>query len=167
MKILITIDSCRKTVKDLRVQKYSISLVPTMGYLHDGHLSLIKIAKKKNYKVFVSIFVNPLQFSPNEDFSQYPRDIKRDEELCEKAGVDYVFYPDVNEIFPKGFSTHVYVEGLSRILEGKIRPQHFKGVTTIVLKLFNIITPDIAVFGQKDAQQLCIIKKMVKDLDVD
>lgn len=166
MKILTTIDSCRKSLKETRDKKLSIALVPTMGYLHQGHLSLIHIAKKKADIVFVSIFVNPLQFSPNEDFDKYPRDMKRDEELCEKAGVNYIFYPDVKEIFPDGFSTYVNAEGISSILEGAVRPGHFRGVATIVLKLFNIVNPDIAVFGQKDAQQLCIIKKMVNDLNV-
>ena len=123
-------------------------------------------AKKKCDTLFVSIFVNPLQFGPKEDFQKYPRDFKRDEKLCRDAGVDYIFYPDVNELYPEGFSTYVISENITDGLEGEIRPGHFRGVTTIVLKLFNIIQPHISVFGQKDAQQSAVIKKMVTDLNV-
>jgi pantoate--beta-alanine ligase len=137
-----------------------------MGYLHDGHISLVKAARKKCDLVFVSIFVNPLQFGPKEDLSRYPRNFKKDEKLCKDAGVDYIFYPNVKEIYPEGYSTYVCVEKVSSGLEGAIRPEHFKGVATIVLKLFNIVQPHTAVFGQKDAQQVCVIKKMVKDLNV-
>lgn len=137
-----------------------------MGYLHEGHLSLVKTAKKKSDIVIVSIFVNPLQFAPNEDLTKYPRDFKRDEKLCKNAGVDYIFYPNAMEMYPEGYSAYVNVENITNLLEGEIRPGHFRGVATIVLKLFNIVQPHLSVFGQKDAQQASVIKKMVKDLNV-
>ena len=137
-----------------------------MGYLHEGHLSLVKIARKKADIVFVSIFVNPLQFGPEEDYERYPRNIRRDEKLCREAGVDYVLYLRDREVYPEGYSTFVTVENMTDILEGRIRPGHFKGVTTVVLKLFNIVQPHFAVFGQKDAQQAAVIQKMVKELNV-
>ncbi len=136
-----------------------------MGYLHEGHLSLIKSARKKSDIVIVSIFVNPLQFAPTEDLAKYPRNFKCDEKLCRKAGADYIFYPDINQMYPEGYSTYVNVENITDGLEGKIRPEHFKGVATIVLKLFNIVQPHFSVFGQKDAQQVSVIKKMVADLN--
>lgn len=136
-----------------------------MGYLHAGHLSLMKTVRKKCDVLFVSIFVNPLQFGPNEDFEKYPRDFKRDEKLCKEAGADYIFYPAKDELYPEGYSTYVNVENITDELEGEIRPGHFRGVTTIVLKLFNIVQPHISVFGQKDAQQAAVIKKMVSDLN--
>lgn len=166
MRILQTVEKTQKLTTRLRSEGKTIGLIPTMGYLHEGHLSLIRTARKKNNIVIVSIFVNPLQFGPKEDFKKYPRDFKRDEMLCRKEGVDYIFYPDANELYPKGYSTYINVEGITRTLEGKIRPGHFKGVATVVLKLFNIVQPHVAVFGQKDAQQACIIKKMVKELNV-
>lgn len=138
-----------------------------MGYLHEGHLSLIRESKKKCDVTFVSIFVNPTQFSPTEDLSKYPRDINRDSKLLEKLEVDYLFYPDVNEIYPSGFSSFIEVGPLTQILEGEFRPTHFRGVTTVVSILFHIVQPDYAFFGQKDAQQAAVIKKMVSDLKFD
>ncbi len=142
-----------------------IGFVPTMGYLHKGHLSLIKIAKRKSDVVVVSIFVNPTQFGPKEDFAQYPRDFKRDRLLLEKEGCDFIFAPRIKDMYPEGYLTYVNVDKITHKLEGAIRPGHFQGVTTIVAKLFNIVQPDIAVFGQKDAQQAVVLKKMVDDLN--
>ncbi len=166
MKILNTISQTQKLTSGLRLQKKIIGFVPTMGYLHKGHLSLVKEARKKADVVFLSIYVNPLQFGPKEDLSRYPRDFKRDEMLCRNAGVDYIFYPSDDMMYPEGYSTYADVEKLTKGLEGKIRPGHFKGVTTIVLKLFNIVQPHFSVFGQKDAQQAAVIKKMVSDLNL-
>jgi pantoate--beta-alanine ligase len=144
-----------------------ISFVPTMGALHEGHLSLMRVAKEKGDFLVVSIFVNPTQFGPNEDFNKYTRDLEGDIKKIREIGVDVVFSPDVNEIYPEGFETYVEVQELQKPLCGQFRPGHFKGVTTVVLKLFNIIKPDIAVFGEKDYQQLLIIKKMVRDLHLE
>ena len=166
MKILRKISETQKLTKSLILKKKTIGFVPTMGYLHEGHLSLVKTAKKKADVVIVSIFVNPLQFAPNEDFTKYPRNFKRDESLCSKAGVDYIFYPNIKEMYPEDYSTYINVENVTRGLEGSIRPEHFKGVATIVLKLFNIVQSDFAVFGGKDAQQARVIKKMTEDLNV-
>jgi len=141
-------------------------LVPTMGALHQGHLSLIKLARKHADFVVVSIFVNPTQFGPQEDYKKYPRDLKKDAALCKSAGADLIFSPLPDEIYPKGFSTYINVEGLTQGLCGASRPGHFRGVATVVYKLFNIVRPDVAVFGQKDAQQLAVIKQMTKDLDL-
>jgi len=144
-----------------------IGLVPTMGYLHDGHLSLIKKARRENDIVIMSNFVNPLQFGPKEDFATYPRDLDRDNKLAESAGVDYVFAPTNEEMYPQGYDTYVEVKGpITEKMCGKSRPGHFKGVTTVVLKLFLITQPDRAYFGQKDAQQAIVIRKMVTDLNV-
>jgi pantoate--beta-alanine ligase len=166
MKILRTISEAQKFTTSLRRKNKTIGFVPTMGYLHEGHLSLVKAARKKSDVVIVSIYVNPLQFAPNEDLSKYPRDFKRDELLCRKAGVDFIFYPDNKQMYPEGYSTYVETKNITSALEGKIRPEHFKGVTTIVLKLFNIVQPHVSVFGQKDAQQAAVIKKMTTDLNV-
>jgi len=166
MKILKTSASAQKLALKLRSENKTIGFVPTMGYLHEGHLSLIKIARKKADVVFVSIFVNPLQFGPGEDFERYPRDLKRDEKLCRDEGVDFIFYPENKDMYTEDYSTYTHVEKITEILEGKIRPDHFKGVTTVCLKLFNIIQPHFAVFGQKDAQQLIVIKKMVRELNL-
>ena len=166
MKILKTSASIQKLALKLRSENKIIGLVPTMGYLHEGHISLIKTARKKADVVFVSIFVNPIQFGPAEDFTRYPRDFKRDEKLCKDVGVDFIFYPDEKDIYPENYSTYAVVENVTDILEGKIRPGHFKGVTTVCLKLFNITCPHFAVFGQKDAQQLAVIRKMVADLNL-
>ncbi len=145
----------------------NIGFVPTMGYLHEGHLSLVRRAKEDNDVVFVSIFVNPLQFAPNEDLDRYPRDLKRDEKLLKEECVDFLFYPSVEDMYPGGFQTYVGVENLTKVLEGKSRPTHFRGVTTVVAKLFNITKPHRAYFGKKDAQQLIVIKRMVQDLNMD
>lgn len=157
----------KKIVAQERKKKNIIGFVPTMGYLHEGHLSLIRIARRKTDFVVVSIFVNPMQFGPREDFQGYPRDLKRDKNLLKKEGVDVLFHPERAEMFPEKYSTHVEVQNLSTILCGVSRPGHFQGVTTVVLKLFNIVQPDIAVFGRKDFQQAVIIKKMIKDLNLD
>lgn len=145
----------------------SIGFVPTMGYLHKGHLSLVEQARKDNDIVVVSIFVNPTQFGPNEDFDRYPRDLNRDMELLKPYNVDYIFHPDVNEMYLTDHSTYVEETELTKVLCGKSRPGHFKGVTTIVTKLFNIVRPTRAYFGQKDAQQFRVLRKMVNDLNMD
>ena len=144
----------------------SVGFVPTMGYLHDGHISLVRKARSENLSVIVSIFVNPTQFGPSEDFATYPRDMKRDLSMLEKEGANVVFMPSVEEIYPERFSTWVNVEKVTEGLEGESRPSHFKGVATVVCKLFNIVQPDRAYFGQKDAQQLVVIRKMVADLNM-
>ena len=144
----------------------SVGFVPTMGYLHEGHLALVRHARTETLSVIVSIFVNPTQFSPQEDFATYPRDPERDLALLEKENVGIVFMPSAQEMYPEGFSSSVAVEGITERLEGKPRPGHFMGVTTVVAKLFNIVKPDRAYFGQKDAQQLAVIRKMVSDLNM-
>ena len=144
----------------------SVGFVPTMGYLHEGHLALVRHARTETLTVIASIFVNPTQFGPQEDFATYPRDPERDLALLEKENVGVVFMPSAQEMYPEGFSSWVAVEGITEPLEGKPRPGHFKGVTTVVAKLFNIIQPDRAYFGQKDAQQLAVIRKMVSDLSM-
>lgn len=166
MKILKTVAQVQELTSMLRVKRKLIGFVPTMGYLHEGHLSLVKAARKKADIVILSIFVNPLQFGKGEDLKKYPRNIRRDEKLCRDAGVDHIFYPDVKQMYPKGYSTYVNVEKVSAGLEGSIRPGHFKGVATIVLKLFNIVQPHFSFFGQKDAQQSSLLKKMTTDLNV-
>ena len=154
---------------DLRAARLSlygtVGLVPTMGYLHEGHLSLIRRAKAECESVVVSIFVNPTQFGANEDLSKYPRDFKRDLELIEPLGVDLVWNPTAEIMYPTGYQTWVEVETLTRSLEGAIRPSHFKGVTTVVAKLFNAVQPNKAYFGQKDAQQAAVLRQMVRDLN--
>ncbi|MGB2770626.1 MAG: pantoate--beta-alanine ligase [Candidatus Zixiibacteriota bacterium] len=150
---------------ELRRKGKSIGLVPTMGYLHEGHLSLVRIAKKRSDVLVVSVFVNPTQFGPGEDLKSYPRDFKRDKLLLEEEGCDFVFAPRMKDMYPEGYLTHVAVDRITGKLEGQTRPTHFRGVTTIVAKLFNIVQPDIAVFGQKDAQQAVVLKKMVDDLN--
>ena len=142
-----------------------IGLVPTMGYLHDGHLSLVRESRARADRCVVSIFVNPLQFLPGEDLARYPRDFPRDERLCETAGVDVVFHPEASALYAPDFSTTVEETALSGGLCGASRPGHFRGVTTVVAKLFNGVLPDVAVFGQKDAQQACVIRRMARDLD--
>jgi pantoate--beta-alanine ligase len=164
MQVIASIFDMQSTAENLRSKDRLIGLVPTMGALHEGHLSLIRLAKERADTVIVSIFVNPIQFGPSEDYANYPRDLGRDLDLCEKAGADLVFTPAVEEMYPKGFSTYVSEELISKPLCGISRPAHFRGVTTVVAKLFNIVRPDLAVFGQKDAQQIAVIKKMVNDL---
>ncbi|MCX5695098.1 MAG: pantoate--beta-alanine ligase [Candidatus Omnitrophica bacterium] len=165
MKIIKAPDKLFKDLKKFKISGKSIGFVPTMGALHAGHLSLIAQARKENKIVVVSIFVNPKQFGPQEDLKVYPRPLKKDLLLCKKEKVDYVFLPGANALYAEGFSTYVDVEGLSAVLCGKSRPGHFRGVATIVTKLFNLVQPDVAYFGQKDAQQASIIKKMTKDLN--
>ena len=144
----------------------NIGFVPTMGALHAGHLSLIRRARKENDLVVVSIFVNPVQFGPRDDLKKYPRNLIKDAELCEKEKVDVIFYPSVKQMYPPGFKTCIEVKGLSQLLCGVSRPGHFKGVATVVAKLFNIVMPDVAYFGQKDAQQSVIIKRLASDLNL-
>lgn len=165
MKIVKSIKEMQKTSTALKTKGRIIGFVPTMGYLHEGHLSLIRLAKKKSDVVVVSIFVNPLQFGPKEDFKRYPRDLKRDTKLARKAGCDILFVPGQKQMYPERYLAHVNVEKLADTLEGKFRSGHFKGVATVVAKLFNIVQPDLAFFGQKDAQQVVIIQKMVQDLN--
>ncbi len=155
----------QSTCRELKRRGKSIGFVPTMGYLHKGHLHLVQVTADKSDVVVVSLFVNPTQFGPREDFSRYPRDFKRDRLLLEKARCDYLFVPGTKAMYPEGYLTYVNVEKLTSHLEGTVRPGHFRGVTTIVAKLFNIIQPDMAVFGQKDAQQAVVLKKMVDDLN--
>lgn len=166
MRIIKSVAEMHASSDSLRSKNIKIGFVPTMGALHDGHLSLVKKSSETTDQTILSIFVNPVQFTPSEDFNEYPRDFRTDEELARVNGVDVIFYPSVEEIYPDGYGTFSVVEGLSDILEGASRPSHFKGVTTIVNKLFNIINPQIAFFGQKDAQQAVIIKKMVTDLNL-
>jgi pantoate--beta-alanine ligase len=185
MQIVTSVATMQRLAKRWQRTGTKIGFVPTMGYLHEGHLSLVKRARRsvgKLGKVVVSIYVNPTQFAPTEDLSKYPRDLKRDLKMCRAAGADVVFTPDDTEMYPYmnglgcraaredarpiGFSTYVVEEILSRKMEGASRPMHFRGVTTVVAKLFNIIQPDVAVFGQKDFQQAAIIKRMVVDLNV-
>ncbi len=151
----------------LRCDGKKICFVPTMGYLHEGHLSLMRKGRELGDILVVSIFVNPIQFGPKEDYAVYPRDLERDLRLMEEIPVDVVFYPDVSEMYPEGFQTFVEVEKLSKPLCGRSRPGHFRGVTTVVTKLFNIVKPHVAIFGEKDYQQLKVIERMVKDLNID
>ena len=167
MRIVTHVNEMKSIADEYRKEGKIIAFVPTMGYLHEGHLSLVDIAKKKGDVCVVSIFVNPIQFGPGEDYDRYPRDVRRDERLLEKRGCDTLFYPSTSEMYPEDFLTRVRVEKLSNILCGKSRPGHFEGVTTVVLKLFNIVKPHVAVFGEKDYQQLVIIKRMVRDLNLD
>ena len=164
MKIVETIKDVRAQVKEWKKQGLSVGLVPTMGYLHEGHKSLIDRAVAENDKVVVSVFVNPMQFGPTEDLESYPRDMERDVALCENAGAALVFHPEPSEMYEDDFSSFVDMNTLTGGLCGKTRPIHFRGVCTVVAKLFNIVTPDRAYFGQKDAQQLAVIRHMVSDL---
>ena len=167
IKIISAIEEMQRYSDSLRLERKKIALVPTMGYLHEGHLSLVKKAKELADITIVSIFVNPSQFSPDEDLEKYPRDFERDKKLLWELNVDVIFYPDVSEIYPDDFQTHVEVEKITQNFEGAFRPTHFRGVTTIVNILFNCVKPDIAIFGQKDAQQAAVIKRMVRDLKLD
>lgn len=166
MTIYEEISKVRETVNAWKREGLSVGFVPTMGYLHEGHKSLMDAARRDNDRVVVSIFVNPMQFGPSEDFDSYPRDLDKDARLCEAAGVDVIFHPSADEMYDKDFCSYVDMNGLTTELCGKSRPIHFRGVQTVVLKLFNIVTPDRAYFGQKDAQQLAVIKRMVRDLNV-
>lgn len=167
MNTVRNIEKLKSTVRDIRSLGKSVGFVPTMGYLHEGHLSLVKASLKKADCTVVSIFVNPTQFGPKEDFKEYPRDLEGDSQLLEELGVDVLFYPDTTEIYPFDYKTYVEVEDLQDKLEGRSRPGHFRGVCTVVLKLFNIVQPDIAFFGQKDAQQTIILKRMISELNLD
>ncbi len=167
MRVIKKISEAGALAQKIREEGKTIGLVPTMGYLHQGHLSLIREARKDCQQVFISIFVNPTQFGPSEDYNSYPRDLQRDERLARKEGVDIIFAPSPGEMYPPGFHAFVEVEKLSQPLCGRSRPGHFRGVATVVAKLFNIIRPHIAYFGQKDAQQAIIIKRMAHDLNMD
>ena len=166
MEIITTVDGVRKQVKEWRKEGLSVGLVPTMGYLHEGHKSLIDKAVAENDRVVVSVFVNPIQFGPTEDLASYPRDLDRDAELCEKAGANVIFHPEDSEMYFDDFCTYVDMDDLTKGLCGKTRPTHFRGVCTVVSKLFHIVAPDRAYFGQKDAQQLAVIRRMVRDLNM-
>lgn len=167
MIVARTVEEVRHAVREARMHGATIGFAPTMGFLHEGHLSLIETTREAGATfVVVSIFVNPRQFGPNEDFARYPRDEERDRELLAAAGVDLLFLPPVDVMYPAGSSTAVVVSGVSRPLEGERRPGHFDGVATVVAKLFNIVQPDLAAFGRKDAQQCAVIERMVRDLDM-
>jgi len=167
MKVIKIIEEMKKTARHERSSGKSIGFIPTMGYLHEGHLSLVKESLKKVNCTVVSVFVNPTQFGPKEDFKEYPRDLDRDSEILEKLGVDYLFVPDKEMMYPSGYETYVEVHDLQDKLCGRSRPGHFRGVCTVVLKLFNIVNPDVSYFGQKDAQQAIILKRMAQDLNID
>jgi len=166
MRLIKSPSLINKELSKYRIKGQPIGFVPTMGSLHEGHLTLIRRALKENRVVVVSVFVNPKQFAPGEDFRKYPRTVKRDLKLCRGEGVDFVFLPKDDDIYPGGFSTYVNVEGLDGFLCAKSRPGHFRGVTTIVAMLLNIIAPDVLYLGQKDAQQAVILKRMIEDLHI-
>lgn len=161
-----TVAEMREHIQTARMQGKRIGIVPTMGYLHEGHLSLVRAAREKCDVVVMSIFVNPLQFGPNEDFDRYPRDLERDRALADQAGVDVLFTPDVSEMYPHKILTNISVSNVTNPLCGRSRPGHFDGVATVVMKLFQIVQPDYAFFGQKDAQQVAVVTQMVQDLNV-
>jgi pantoate--beta-alanine ligase len=165
MKICATIEEMRAVSRAVRNEGKRIGFVPTMGALHAGHLSLVTAAKAQSDVVVVSIFVNPTQFGPGEDFTKYPRTFERDSEQLQKAGVDFIFAPSPDEMYPPGATAWVNVEGVSERLDGRSRPGHFRGVTTVVSKLFHIVEPDFAFFGQKDAAQVAVIRRLVRDLN--
>lgn len=165
MKVIKKILQMQNVADEARCAGRKVGFVPTMGYLHEGHLSLIRQARQLSDLVVVSIFVNPTQFGPHEDYQNYPRDLSRDAELSRQAGCDILFLPSVEEMYPEGYCSYVDVENLTRVLCGASRPGHFRGVATVVTKLFNIVQPHLAVFGQKDAQQAFVIRRMVKDLN--
>ena len=167
MQIATTINEVRTQVKAWKKEGCSVGFVPTMGYLHEGHGSLISRARKENDRVVVSIFVNPMQFGPGEDLESYPRDLDKDSAYCESLGADLIFHPEPEEMYTDGFCSYVDMSVLTEELCGLSRPVHFRGVCTVVNKLFNIVQPDRAYFGQKDAQQLAIIRRMVQDLNMD
>ena len=167
MEIIRTVEWMKQTSRQAEAAGRVIGLVPTMGALHDGHLSLVRAARERCSPIVVSIFVNPKQFGPSEDFQKYPRDLEQDRALLENLNIDYLFVPEAVEIYPRDFRTSVYVEGLSEKFEGRVRPGHFQGVTTVVLKLFEIVRPRFAYFGRKDAQQARIIRQMSADLNLD
>lgn len=166
MRIVHTIPEVREAVAASKRDGKTVGLVPTMGALHEGHLTLVRRACEENDVVGVSIFVNPTQFGPSEDYQKYPRTLEEDSAKCAEAGVDLIFAPGAEEMYPRGFNSWIDVGGVTEMLEGKSRPTHFRGVTTVCCKLFSIFTPDRAYFGQKDYQQLKVIQKMVRDLDL-
>ena len=166
MILATTVNDVKEQVKVWRALGLSVGLVPTMGYLHEGHQSLIKRAVEENDRVVVSVFVSPIQFAPNEDLESYPRDLDADCRLCQETGAAMVFHPEPSEMYAEDFTTFVDMTGVTKELCGKSRPTHFRGVCTVVNKLFNIVTPDRAYFGQKDAQQLAVIRRMVRDLNM-
>lgn len=166
MKIITTVNEMRQYIKEERANGHSVGLVPTMGYLHEGHASLIARSAAENDVTVVSVFVNPTQFGANEDLDSYPRDLEHDCTVAQQAGAQVIFHPTAAEMYPTGYLTYVNVEEITLPLCGKSRPTHFRGVTTVVCKLFCIVTPDRAYFGQKDAQQLIVIKQMVRDLNM-
>jgi pantoate--beta-alanine ligase len=166
MIVIKTIDEMKAYVRDIKKKNQTICLVPTMGYLHKGHTDLMREGRTLADHLVISIYVNPTQFGPNEDLAKYPRDFEMDCRLAGEVGVDCIFYPDSDQMYPRGYATYVNVEGITETLCGKSRPTHFRGVTTVVAKLFNIIEPDTAVFGLKDYQQLAVIKRMVVDLNM-
>lgn len=166
MRVIEKISDLKAVIRSQKLAGKTIGFVPTMGYLHEGHISLVKASREENDYTIMSIFVNPTQFGPNEDFEKYPRDMERDTRMAEEAGVDIIFAPTKDEMYPDRYKTYVEVEDITSVLCGKTRPGHFKGVTTVVAKLFNIVEPDKAYFGQKDAQQVIVIKKMARDLNM-
>jgi len=163
MKVVRSVAAMQRIARELK-RRGRIGFVPTMGFLHEGHLQLVRVARRQSDFVVVSIFVNPIQFGPKEDYRRYPRDFNRDRRLLKSAGADFIFCPGVKDVYPEGFATLVHVERLGEGLCGKSRPGHFRGVTTVVAKLFNIVLPDVAVFGAKDAQQAFVIRRMTRDL---
>jgi pantoate--beta-alanine ligase len=167
VEVITKISAVKEVIQDHKSSEKSIGFVPTMGFLHEGHLSLVKESLRQTDVTVVSIFVNPTQFGPDEDFQEYPRDLEKDSALLEELGVDILFVPDHQEMYPEGYKTYVEVTELQDNFEGRSRPGHFRGVCTVVLKLFEIVNPDVAYFGQKDAQQAVIVKKMVQDLNLD
>ncbi len=166
MQIIETIAAMKASVREIKAQGGTIALVPTMGYLHEGHLALMRAGRDLADHLFISIFVNPTQFGPAEDLNKYPRDLERDTQLAASVGVESIFFPSPDEMYPSGYATYINVEGLTTGLCGTSRPTHFRGVATVVAKLFNIVEPDVAVFGQKDYQQLVVIERMVADLNM-
>lgn len=167
MKVINKISEMQQISRDMQSQGKTIAVVPTMGYLHEGHLSLVRTASNLADIVITTIFVNPKQFAPNEDFERYPRDFERDKNLLESVNCDYLFYPEINEIYPTGYSTFIQMTGITKVFEGESRPTHFDGVALVVLKLFNITKANIAIFGQKDYQQTLVVKQLAKDLNLD
>ncbi len=167
METIYTVEWMKQVARQTRAEGRLVGLVPTMGALHEGHLSLVRAARQQCSPVVVSIFVNPAQFGPKEDLDKYPRQLEADREMLEKLGVDYLFAPTAAEMYPAGYRTYVNVEGMSGALEGRSRPGHFRGVTTVVLKLFEIVQPNFAYFGRKDAQQARILRQMTADLNLD
>ncbi len=167
MQVVRELDVVKEIIRDLKNKGMTVGFVPTMGFLHEGHLSLVRTAKSENDFVVISIFVNPLQFGVGEDFERYPRDLERDRELADSAGCDLIFVPAAKDMYPPGYATFVDVDRLTEGLCGASRPGHFRGVTTVVAKLFNLVSPHKAYFGQKDAQQALVLKKMVQDLNMD